>query len=429
MLAVLSALRSHWDLTLHAAHFHHGLRDEADADAEFVTLICERFDVPVRIERGDVGGDARRMHRNIHEAARTARNGFLRRAAAEIGADVIALAHTGDDRVETILQNLFRGTGLAGLCAMPPREGDLVRPMLDATRAMTGSYCRAAGIVPRRDVSNRSLRYTRTRMRAELLPYVEAHINPRARQAVLRMAELLTEDHAHLEQEASQAFERHVRPSRQGGYRIPCDEMELLPPALRTRVLRQMIGAVAGSDADVTADDVRQILAWAEARACANRQMASGVTVTVGDDVTVAASSWPETPMLPPRELPVPGCVSIPELGVHYCAEELTLSQPPMSVRAEAVVLPTDAVSPPLTIRGVHAGDRIRPLGMSGSKSVADHLRDAHVGSQDRRRFTLLADARGVLWLPGVCVDERGRIASVPCRALLVRRSVQPAED
>src|SRR5579871_2374622 len=121
LLHALAALRAEWGLTLVAAHLNHGFRGaEADEDAAYVVALCARLNVECVCERIDVPALRRTERLSAQEAARVARHAFLRRVAAEVGAERIALGHTRDDRIETVLLNLLRGTGLEGLSAMPP---------------------------------------------------------------------------------------------------------------------------------------------------------------------------------------------------------------------------------------------------------------------------------------------------------------------
>src|SRR5262249_13008071 len=125
----------------------------------------------------------------------------------KIGSERIALGHTRDDRVETILLNILRGTGLDGLRGLLPRSGRRVRPLLDVSREETADYCRRHGIAFREDSSNRSLRYARNRLRAELLPTLESYYNPEVRAALLRLAEIAGEETEALREWARSALE------------------------------------------------------------------------------------------------------------------------------------------------------------------------------------------------------------------------------
>src|SRR5262245_2206281 len=127
-----------------AAHLHHGLRGaEADADERFCAALAARTGMPFVSERADVAALARAEKRSIEDAARAARYAFLERAAAGLGADVIAVAHTKDDQAETFLLRLLRGAGTRGLGSIRPRAGRVIRPLLEVDRAELRAYLSA----------------------------------------------------------------------------------------------------------------------------------------------------------------------------------------------------------------------------------------------------------------------------------------------
>lgn len=183
---VLAELRETLGLVLHVAHFDHRARpDAAAADAAFVADLANRIDAPLRV------GRAERVPASEDEARR-ARYAFLRRAAADAGATRIATGHTRDDQAETVLLHLTRGSGIAGLAGMRPERDGIVRPLLAIGRAETAAVCGAAGIRPREDETNASLRFARNRVRLRVLPELE-RINPRVREALARFADAAAE--------------------------------------------------------------------------------------------------------------------------------------------------------------------------------------------------------------------------------------------
>ncbi|CAN5193771.1 hypothetical protein BH18CHL2_BH18CHL2_11130 [soil metagenome] len=182
LLLLLSALAKEAGVVLHVAHFdHRNRRSRAAADAAFVAQLADRCGAAIRIARADV------VPRS-EDSARIARYEFLRRAGAEIDATAIATGHTRDDQAETVLLHATRGSGLAGLSAMRPKRDGLVRPLLCLTRADTAAVCAAAGIVPREDPTNRTLRFARNRVRHRVMPEL-ARINPQAGAALARLSD------------------------------------------------------------------------------------------------------------------------------------------------------------------------------------------------------------------------------------------------
>ena len=181
-------------LDLHAAHLNHGLRPGmADEDAEWTRALCHRLGIPITVERADVAARARDERWNIEEAARIVRYEFFERTARAVGSKLVAVAHTADDRVETMLHHLLRGTGLAGLRGMksvrPLTEGiALVRPLLGVRRPAIESWLAEIGQDYRTDATNADQSRTRSRIRHTLLPSVEQEFGPQVRQTLLQFA-------------------------------------------------------------------------------------------------------------------------------------------------------------------------------------------------------------------------------------------------
>jgi tRNA(Ile)-lysidine synthase len=186
----LHALRGAGPGTLVLAHYNHRQRgSESDADEQFVADLAARLACSLVVARADS------EEAQSEDALRRARYAFLTQAANESGARYVATAHTADDQVETVLFNILRGTGLAGLAGIPRiRElneaASLIRPLLDVRRSEVLSYLHALGQSYREDASNASLAYTRNRIRHELLPHLEEHYNPHVREALLRLAKV-----------------------------------------------------------------------------------------------------------------------------------------------------------------------------------------------------------------------------------------------
>ena len=181
LLLVLAELADDFGLVLHVAHFDHCARPRASAqDAQYVADLAARCGAVLRVGRADAKLAS-------EDAARTARYAFLRRVATELGATAIATGHTRDDQAETVLLHAARGSGLAGIAGMRASRDGVVRPLLCLGRSDTTAICAGAGIAPREDPSNRSLKFARNRVRHKVMPEL-AKLNPRAAEALARLA-------------------------------------------------------------------------------------------------------------------------------------------------------------------------------------------------------------------------------------------------
>lgn len=199
LLHLLCALREERGLRVYAAHVNHGLRgEEAARDEQFVRERCRDWNVPLCVLHADVRAEARRSGESEELCGRRLRYAFFAEQAAVRGAK-IATAHTLSDSVETMLLNLARGTGLAGLCGIPPVRGNIVRPLIETTRAEVEAYCAAHGFAYVTDSSNSSRAYGRNRVRLDVVPALRT-LNPSLEQTFLRNLRLFREDEALLEE-------------------------------------------------------------------------------------------------------------------------------------------------------------------------------------------------------------------------------------
>ncbi|MGD9631976.1 MAG: tRNA lysidine(34) synthetase TilS [Pirellulales bacterium] len=180
--------------SLAVAHFDHRIRAESAADSAWLAKLCGELDVPLEIGAADVLSAARRQGDGLEAAARQLRYDFLRQTAEKLGARFVAVAHTRDDQVETVLHRILRGTGVTGLRGMSKARPlsasvTVIRPLLQVGRGQVLDYLRRIGQDFRTDTSNADEQFTRNRLRLRLLPLLRAEFNPDVEMAILRLCE------------------------------------------------------------------------------------------------------------------------------------------------------------------------------------------------------------------------------------------------
>jgi len=214
LLHLLAMARQVLEIDLHVAHLDHQLRGvEAEADADYVSGLARSMGIACTVEQQDAAAYKQEAKCSVEEAARELRYRFFASVAGRVGASRIAVGHTRDDNVETILMHIVRGTGIDGLCGLAPCcplpdvrqclpgeavQGDLrvVRPLLEVSRREAVDYCEGHRLGPRIDSSNLSPEFLRNRLRLNLLPLLRQY-NPAIDQALLRLAGLAGEDVFH----------------------------------------------------------------------------------------------------------------------------------------------------------------------------------------------------------------------------------------
>jgi tRNA(Ile)-lysidine synthase len=212
----------------------HGLLDESAEVARRAALAASGLGLdPVEVQRVHVSGDGM----GPEAAARTARYAALDDVAARLGADVVLLGHTLDDQAEQVLLGLARGSGTRSLAGMPARRGLYRRPFLELRRAETEAICRFHGLDPWHDPANRDPAFARSRVRTEVLPFLEDRLGPGIAQALARSARILGQDADVLERLSAEAYAQLRSEGDDGELLLPEDGLRALPAALRQRVL------------------------------------------------------------------------------------------------------------------------------------------------------------------------------------------------
>ena len=257
LLRCLHRLRTDLGLTLHVAHLNHDFRGaEADHDAAFVQKLADDLGLPCSIDKQDPIAYQQALGiSSFEQGAREMRYRFLAKVAATVGASSVALGHTSDDQAETVLMHILRGSGLQGLRGMaeltewpwadPPEGPQLFRPLLRTGKAETVSYCRQLCQTYREDSGNYMWRFTRNKVRLDLMPRLSRDYNPRVREALLRLSRAAT-DEADFVDEELERYWPSVAAEQDGVVEIDAEALGRLHPALRRQALRRAYSAVAG---------------------------------------------------------------------------------------------------------------------------------------------------------------------------------------
>lgn len=246
LLRAMVVLKTGGPGSLAVAHYNHGLRGaDSEADEAFVVALCRELGVPCQVGRAPQDRLATECPDGLESAARQARYDFLRRAADRLGARYVVTAHTADDQAETILHRILRGTGIAGLSgiarARPLGEAaTLIRPLLGFRRADLETYLDDLGQPFRDDASNREVRFTRNRIRHELLPLLADRYNPGVVDALLRLGALAGEAQSVIGAIVTSIEDDAVEEDAHGAVRIDTTELIGQPPY----IVRELLMAV-----------------------------------------------------------------------------------------------------------------------------------------------------------------------------------------
>ncbi|MBS1712962.1 MAG: tRNA lysidine(34) synthetase TilS [Armatimonadetes bacterium] len=412
-----------------AAHLNHLQRPEAGAEAERCAAFADSLGVEFVGGTADVPAIARDFKIGLEEAGRKARYSWFASAKAAASCDVVATAHTMDDQIETVLFHLARGTGLDGLSGIPAKSEGLVRPLLDFRREETRRYCTELDLWFHDDPANDDLANARSRIRAEVVPGLEA-AHPGAARSIVRLAAIAAEETAFLNGIAAGVLESaEVRLNGRLWFLTKdCEAAFDLPKVLAAprvasvRALRLLAGFFGpGLDHDATL------------RLMSSLESTTGSWTLEGGE---AAIEWSEgvlharnlAPDGPHRELlTVPGRLESDYFG---WALESVVAPTEGFVRprgALEAVVDADALVAGVHLRAATPGDSIVPLGMSGSKKLSDLFQESRLTQAARSRLPIVCDMAGPVWVPGLALAERVKITENSRQGLLFRLAPFPS--
>lgn len=384
-----------------ALHLNYGLRDGADADERHCAELCSRLGVALEVRR-----PSRPERGNLQAWARDERYGTATQIALASGGDVAA-GHTATDQVETILYRLASSPSRRALLGMRPREGLLVRPLLQFTRAQTGAYCTARGLTWREDESNDSDAYARNRIRAQLVPALEA-VHPGAADNVIAVADILREEAAVLDSLVDNVLERRDR--------VRLARLREVEPALARLVVQRLADDAAGVPASGVARRAAEILALDE-HGTVQLDTGGGVVAIAEYGVlrfeSRASRSTTTTPE--PVLLAIPGSAVFGE-------QQITCELGPPA--REPGVLDRATLGDDLLVRSWRPGDRMAPLGLLGSKSLQDLFTARRVPRRERGGVPVVESGGEIVWVAGVATSEHFKVTDSTAEA--VRLSVRP---
>lgn len=420
--------------TLIAAHINHGLRGEAaDHDEDLVRRYCQDRNIPFYVKRVDIAAMAKESKTSVEQAGRSARYAFFDEIAGKYfpGAEDVftAVAHHREDQAETILMNLFRGTGPDGLCGMKPVNSRIIRPLLFASKENILSYVKSKHISYAEDQTNLDNTYTRNRWRNQILPLIADVSRKDPVLPLLAFAELAGTDKEYFDEKVSEIYEINACCGGSGTYGIPCEVIRREHRAIASRLIRYLYTGRFLAATDLTAAHVSSILALAAEGPGGRRiSLAHGRIAYIAEDtlffdesmglMSEDVLSWKMKtgPVLLSREETdgepllvfddiVPGRVV--SISKTYFDVEVILVEKPEQVvyNSRTWYCPAEVLSGAV-LRTRRQGDWFSRTESTGGKPLRRFLTDRKIPSFVRDRMLVAAHESQVLWIPGIAVAE-----------------------
>lgn len=447
-LCLLDCL-TRWGATPIVAHLDHQLRPESEQECDNVRDVARGYGhkfVSKRVDPGtfNVG--------SLEERARIARYAFLVELSNKFKIAKIAVGHTFDDQVETILMHLMRGAGPSGLRGMLPltsvgdwvglKDGEgryLIRPLLPIRHTQTLAYCAEAGLKPHFDPTNTDQNFTRNRIRHHLLPILE-DFNPGIRSVIYRTGEIMRSEVEFIRAEIDRRWDDVATLLPGGALILNARSFEQQPLAIQRGIARRAILSLRPGLRDAGFDHYEQVVSF-----CLDPERADALPLIddlllydLGQDVILAPTG--PLPPLPgfPQILTDMEEFRVPEEGELELANGWTITS---SAPAEVDVSSIREIENPLweahidasrlpsslAVRARKPGDRMQPLGMSGTVKVSDLMINRKIPRLTRPMWPLVVADEAVVWIPGVHSAHPFRITEHTEKALHLKVSMPPS--
>ena len=390
--------------TTGVAHLNHGLRGaESDGDERFVEELSSRLQIPFFSRKMTPSGE----HGNIEAAGRAARREFFANIMDHSSFPKVAVAHNRNDRVETFLLHLVRGSGLEGLVSMAPVAGCTIRPLIEADRRDIEQYLQFRGQAWRTDATNANVALTRNRMRHVTIPELTRNFNPQLAVTLSKTIEVLQDEDQWMRSLAETWLQKH------GTFDIDKGEVDAAalasaPVPLIRRVIRMALKRAGSSLKDVTFDHVEHVRRLLQ-------EGKSGKFVQIPGEIVVSRDFGQLSFRRPSEPAPdftynlqIPGAVHIPELGRAFRAE--IVDQEMISEDDSRVFVDGGRIGPYVRIRNWKPGDYYKPVGWPAGK-LKKLFQRARIPRSQRSRWPVFVTDSAIVWVASFPVSRE----FVPC--------------
>ncbi len=433
LLDVLHRFSNEKKYNLVVAHINHMARgSESYKDAEFVREFAEIRELPFFLKEIDVGRERLPLRQSFQEAARDIRYKFFEEILKKTEGNKIALGHSADDQVETILINFIRGSGLTGLAGIPQVRGNIIRPFLNFYRNDLEGYLEENNIPFREDLSNNNRKYLRNKVRHELIPYLKSY-NSNIKKNLRQMSGIVGQDNDLLDRLTKDIFNQNIQ--RQGlsvkHIRWNIDDFLCNPIALRHRLIRETFLRITGNISGITAHHILKINRLFETPKTGKIiQLPGSIRVTCGYDSVLfekIIKIYPQGDISENNLFLIP--IHIPgftELNYGKICLETQVLEDTREISSldpnKQAFFDLEKTGFSIKVRYFRAGDRFRPLGMAGNKKLKSFFIDSKIPKSIRHRIPILTNAKDdIIWVYGQRIAHFCRVTDKTSKILFVQ--------
>lgn len=261
LLDIFLKLQKELNFRFVVAHINHKIRKEAIKDQEYVQTLCKKNNISCYIKHADITQIAKQQKTGIEETGRKIRYEFFEEIAKKIGANKIATAHNKNDKVETILMNLIRGSGISGLKGIRPvREKTYIKPLIECTKQEIEQYCIKKELNPQIDKTNFDNTYTRNRIRNELIPYLQKEFNPQIIETISKMGEIITREDEYIQKQMNKEYKQIIIQENEEKIVLDLKKFNNLETVIKNRIILYTINKLFNQNIGIETKHIKDII-------------------------------------------------------------------------------------------------------------------------------------------------------------------------
>lgn len=422
LFSILLELKNEYNLKLYVVHINHCLRGkDADKDMEYVEKVCKKHDVPCFSYKIDINSLAAEKKISTEEAGRMARYEKFHEIAEKYNAK-IAVAHNMSDNAETVLFNMFRGSGIKGMTGISPKRDNIIRPIMCLSKDEIYEYLNKNKIEYRVDESNFTEEYTRNKIRLKVLPYVTENINEKAILHINELSGTMDEISEYIDDEADKLLKSHVIFKENEGVKTAVID-ELLfdhKKIIVSQVIRKAVCNVAGKLKDISRVHVEDIMSLYAKQVGASINLPYGmVAIREYKDILLQKKSQMEGYSINQTDGDIIKEIRIKDFGIYEIPNhEEKISILPDKFRKDVFEekiytkwIDYDILKGDLSLRTRQTGDYIVINDKGSKKSLKDFFIDKKVPRNQRDNILLLTRGHDILWIIGYRLSAKYKVS------------------
>jgi tRNA(Ile)-lysidine synthase len=427
LLEILHSINStrNLHLNLFIAHLNHQLRGRSsEEDAHFVQNLSKDLSLPFILKSVNIQKIAEQTKCSIEETARRERYKFFMESAQEYNASTVAIGHTADDNIETLLHRIIRGTGTLGLGGIPIRRPlaagstiQLVRPLLFAWRKEILEYLGEKSFKYRTDASNYEPVYFRNKIRLELIPLLESQYNPNIKHLLMQLCQILNINNEYLCSEAKKILKDSTVEGKEDEYTIDTRLFAKQPKILQYLAFREILNNMRIPLKEITYEHYTKIFDEITRKGKGRHFQFPGKLYLWHEHGMLHFKKGvlhKPTVSLPEITIQIPGTTTLYPLGQLVSEildiQDISWEAYKKTKTKDEEIFDLQSLILPISVRGRKSGDTISPLGIRGHKKLKDLFIDKKIPAKERDAIPIVVMNNQPIWVIGVCMDNKVKV-------------------